>query len=103
MSNTGNAGKGRPLGSRNKSLVTRTEAIRNAITEAECKNLAREMLRMAFDVTISPADRIKAQALLLKYIAYTADVELIADSEASKPSADSMAKAAALIESLSKS
>ena len=95
--------RGRPSGSKNKSLVVRTEAIRNAISVDECTALAREMYRMAFDDTISPADQIKARTLLLKYIAHSADVELLADAESKVVSPESMLKAAALIESLSKS
>lgn len=100
MSEHGNRGKGRPKGSKNKSLAIRTEAIRNAVTVDECQSLARELYRMAFDQEISPADRIKAQTLLLKYVAYTADVELITDSESKAPSADALVKAALLLDTL---
>lgn len=92
---------GRPKGARNKSLVVRTEALRGSISEDECKALGRELFNMAMSDSASYGDKVKAMTLLLKYVALSADVEIIAEKDSAAPSTESMAKAAMLIEALS--
>lgn len=90
---------GRPKGARNKSIVVRTEAIRGAISVEECTALARELFELSMSRDIAHADKIKAMALLLRYIAHSADTELVVDAERSL-SPEQIAQMKALIDEL---
>lgn len=97
MTQTRKAGPGRPSGSRNKSTVTRTREFREAISPEQCKAMALRLYSISMDEEVPYSEAIKAMTLMLKYLIHSADVELITDSEAEKPSAEAMAKAMDLI------
>lgn len=88
---------GRPPGSKNKSLVNKTIVFRETMTDERIKGVSDALYAIVMNEEHKASERVSAAQCLLKYTVHSADVELITDAEAEKPTAESMAKAMALI------
>lgn len=73
--------KGRPKGSRNKSIINKTEAFRSAITEQDWKDIAIDILDRIRDPSTSNGDLVKLVGVLTKATILTADTEITVEAE----------------------
>lgn len=76
-----NFGQGRKKGSRNKSIINKTEAFRSAITEQDWKDLAIDILERLRDPSTTNGDFVKLISVLTKSTILTADTEMVVEAE----------------------
>ena len=91
---------GRPKGSRNKSIINKTEAFRSAITEQDWKDLAIDILDRLRDPATSNGDFVKLIGVLTKSTILTADTELVVEAEEKRLNATQIAEMREFIDRL---